>query len=332
MNFEQILTDLENKVYYPVYFLYGEEPYYIDAISHYIEENVLTETEQEFNKTVVYGKETDPMSIISYAKRFPMMANYQVVVIKEAQDIKEIEKLQPYVEKPLKSTLLVICYKYKKPDNRTVFAKTLKKNGVLFESKKLYENKIPDWIKGYLIKRGYTITPQACMLLSEHLGTELSRITNELGKLVINVPEGTEINGTHIEQNIGISKEFNIFELQKAIGTRNIVKANQIVRYFAANEKDNPLVKTLGILNNYFNKVLIYHQLKDKSRQNAASVLGVNPFFVNDYQITSRNYSMGKLEQIFSLMREYDLRSKGVNNASVTDGELLKELIFKIMH
>lgn len=332
MNFEQIIGDLKNKIYYPVYFIAGEEPYYIDEISDYIEGNVLTDIEKEFNQTVIYGRETDIQAIISYAKRYPMMANYQVVIVKEAQDVQKIEELISYLENPLDSTLLVINYKYKKIDKRKSFFKQIDKKGVLFESKKLYDNQIAGWINSYVRERGYDITPKASAMLTEFLGADLSKVVNEISKLILNIPDKATINDELVERNIGISKDFNIFELQNAIGTRNILKANQIANYFAANPKENPLVKTITILFGYFSKLMIYHQLKDKSRNNAASALSINPFFVKDYQVASRNYNFQKLTKIFSYLKEYDLKSKGVNNISTTDGELLKELLFKILH
>ena len=332
MNFEQILNDLKNKIYYPVYFLAGEESYYIDEISDYIEDNVLTDIEKEFNQTVIYGRETDVLSIISNAKRYPMMANYQVVIVKEAQNVLKIEELLSYIENPLDSTLLVINYKYKKVDKRKSFFKQVDKKGVLFESKKLYDNQIAGWINSYVRERGYDITPKASAMLTEFLGTDLSKVVNEITKLILNVPEKATINDELVERNIGISKDFNIFELQNAIGTRNILKANQIANYFAANPKENPLVKTTTILFGFFSKLMIYHQLKDKSRNSVASALSINPFFVKDYQVATKNYSLQKLSGIISLLKEYDLKSKGVNNISTTDGELLKELLFKILH
>ena len=332
MKFEQILNDLKNKIYYPIYFLGGEEAYYIDEISDYIEKNVLTDTEKEFNQSVIYGRDTDVATIVSNAKRFPMMANHQVVIIKEAQYVDKIEELLPYIENPLDSTLLIINYKYKKIDKRKTFFKRITKKGVLFESPKIYDNKIPAWITDYVRKLGYAITPKACIMLAEYLGTDLGKIVNEIGKLTLNVPVSAEINDVLIERNIGISKDFNIFELQNAIGKRDIFKANQIAGYFAANPKENPLIKTVTILYGYFSKLLIYQQLKDKSQNNAAAALSVHPFFVKDYQVAARNYNYAKLTRIISLLREYDLKSKGVNNISITDGELLKELLFKILH
>jgi DNA polymerase-3 subunit delta len=332
MKFEQIISDLKNKIYYPVYFLAGEEPYYIDTISDFIEDHVLSDVEKEFNQTVVYGRDTDVLSIISQAKRYPMMANYQVVIVKEAQNIQKIEELLAYIENPLTSTLLVINYKYKKVDKRKSFFKQVDKKGVLFESKKLYDNQVAGWINTYVEQKGFKITPKASAMLAEFLGTDLSKIVNEVNKLVLNVPESSEINDELVERNIGISKDFNIFELQNAIGSRNILKANQIINYFAANPKENPLVKTITLLNTFFSKVLIYHQLEDKSRNNAAAALSVNPFFVKDFQDAARQYSLGKLIRIIGYLREYDLKSKGVGNISTSDGELLKELLYKILH
>ncbi len=332
MTFEQILNDLKNKIYYPVYFLAGEESYYIDEISDYIEDHVLTDVEKEFNQTVIYGRETDVLSIISNAKRYPMMANYQVVIVKEAQDIKDIDELLPYIENPLDSTLLVINYKYKKIDKRKSFYKQVDKKGILFESKKLYDNKIAGWINNYVKEKGYDITPKASAMLTEFLGTNLSKVVNEISKLILNVPEKATINDELVERNIGISKDFNVFELQKAIGSKNVLKVNQIGNYFAANPKQTPLIKTVSILFGYFSKLMIYHQLTDKSRNSIASALSVNPFFVQDYQMAARNYSLQKLIKIIDLLKEYDLKSKGVNNISTSDGELLKELLFKILH
>lgn len=332
MNYNQILTDLRNKKYYPIYFLYGEEAFFIDQLSDYIEKNVLDDSQKEFDQTIIYGKDTDIAGIISQAKRFPMLGQYQVVIVKEAQEVKDIEELISYVKQPLNSTILVICYKYSKLDQRKLLAKTLQKVAVVFESKKLYDNNIPDWIKEQLAIRSYTIQPKANLLMAEFLGTDLSKITNEIEKLCINLAKGTEITPSHIEANIGISKDFNVFELQKALGDRNIVKANQIINYFAANQKDNPLVKVVALLYMYFSKTLIYQQLAKESDDKKAKALGVSVYFLKDYRLAAKNYSTEKLSRIISTLREYDLKSKGLNNVSATDGELMKEMIFKILH
>ncbi len=339
MTFDQIITDLQNKIYHPVYFLSGDEPYYIDEISDQIEAKVLSDTEKEFNQTIVYGRDTNIETIISYAKRFPMMANYQVVIVREAQDIKDIrrsasvlEKLDFYIKNPLKSTILVFCYKYHKIDKRKTIFKNIQKSGVLFVSAKLYDNKIPAWINNYLKQKGYSITPKAGFLLAEYIGSSIGKLVNEIGKVMINLPKGTTIDENIIEKNIGISKDFNIFELQSAFGKKDVFKTNQIVNNFAANPKDNPLVRTIASLYNYFTKVLLYHGIKDKSQKNVASVLSVHPYFVNEYIIAAKNYNANKLSTVISNLRTYDLKFKGVGNSSNSDGELLKELTYLILH
>ncbi len=332
MEFLDILSDLKSKKYKPVYFLSGEEPYFIDRISDFIEKKVLDESEREFNQTVLYGRDTDVGTIIGEAKRYPMMSDKMVVIVKEAQNIRNIEDLDSYVNNPLDSTLLVICYKYKTLDKRKTFSKTIAKKGVLLESKKLYENKIPDWIAGYLKEKKYSVTPKSSQLLTEYLGTDLGKIVNELDKLMINLPPGTEITPDHIQENIGISKDFNTFELNDALSKKNIVKANQIVNYFAANSKEHPIPVTIASLNSFFVKLLRYHFLEDKSKESAARALGVHPFFVGDYIGAAKNYPTAKIKSVISFLREYDLRSKGVDNASADEGELMKELIWKILH
>jgi len=334
ISFENILLDLKNKIYSQVYFLYGEESYFIDLISNYIEENVLTDTEKEFNQTIIYGKDIDIPTLISYARRFPMMSNYQVIIVKEAQNLDKIENLEPYILNPLETTILVLCYKYEKIDRRKTLFKNIEKKGILFESAKIYDNKIPDWISSYVRKMNYSISPKACFLLAEFLGNDISKVVNEISKLIINLSEKQEITEDDVEKNIGISKDYNVFELQKALGQKDVLKANQIINYFAANPRENPLVKVLPILFSFFSKILIYQSLPDKSKNNVASALSINPFFVMDYQQAAANYSAKKIISIISLLREYDLKAKGVdsNGTSFPDGELMKELIFKILH
>lgn len=332
MTFEQLIQNLKNQIYHPVYLLHGEEAYYIDLLSDYIEEHVLTDTEKEFNQTVLYGKDVDAPAIISYAKRYPMMANYQVLIIKEAQEINDLESLAPYIQEPLSSTLLVICYKYGKLDKRKSLAKSIEKNGVVFESPRIYDNKIPAWIEAYVSQQGYSITTKASYMLTEFLGNDLSKITNEIRKLIINIPTSAAIDEGLVEKYIGISKDFNVFELQKALGSKDFFKANQIITVFGSNPRENPLVKVIPILYSYFSKVLLYQHLQDKSRNNAAAALAVNPFFLKDYEVTARNYSPAKVKSIIGILSEYDLKSKGVDNVSATDGELMKEMIFRILH
>jgi DNA polymerase III subunit delta len=347
MEFNDIMSELKKKVYRPVYFLMGEEPYFIDMISDYIENNVLDESEKEFNQSVLYGRDITAAEVIGAAKRFPMMSEHQVVIIKEAQNIKDLvgkekegekskEKVklpfEAYLENPQKSTILVICYKYKTVDKRTSIAKIIDKNAALFDSKKIYDNKVPDWINNYLKGKEYSVSPKASALLTEYLGTNLSKVSNELDKLMINLPPKSEITVEHIQTNIGISKDYNVFELQTAVGFKEVLKANRIINFFSANEKEHPMVMTITSLYGYFCKMLTYHFLTDKSKTSVASALGVHPFFVGDYERAAKNFSVGKLKSIFGYLREYDLKSKGVDRGSASEGELLKELVFKIMH
>lgn len=331
MDHEDILKKLANKVYHPVYLLQGEESYYIDLISDYIEEHILDASEREFNLTILYGKDVNVPTIISHAKRYPMMSNYQVVIVKEAQAVDKIEALQPYVENPLKSTVLVLCYKYGKIDKRKAFPKVVEKLGVLYESPKIYPEKVPAWITQYLKKKNYGIQAKAAALMAESLGTNLSNVVNEINKMIINIPEGTEITALHVEQNIGISKDYNVFELTKALEQKNIPRANNILLHFSKNEKEFPMMMVGAMMYLSFTKILKYHYLKDKSANNVASELGINPYLVGDYARAAANYSPAKLVRIMSLLREYDMKSKGVDSLAGS-GELLKELVYKILH
>ena len=332
MTFEEIISNLKNKIYHPIYFLMGEEAYFIDKISDYITEHVLTEAEKGFNQTILYGKDLDPHLIISHARRFPMMANHQVIIVREAQNIKKIEELEAYVKNPLNSTILVINYKYKTLDKRKTFTKLLGQKGLLFESKKIYDNQLPTWIGSYLKTQNYTIAPQASAMLAEYLGTDLSKVANELDKLIISLPAGTQITPDHIERNIGISKEFNIFELQNALGERDLLRANRIINYFGANPSGNPVPVVISSLFSYFSKILNYHFLEDKSQNNVASVLQVHPFFVKAYVTAAKNYSIRKLVEIIAILREYDMKSKGFGNVSATSTDLQREMIYRILH
>ncbi len=330
---EEILSDLRKRIFKPVYFLAGEEPYYIDLITDYIEEHVLEEAEKSFNQAVYYGEDTTVTSIIETARRFPMMATHQVIIVKEAQSLKKIEDLLLYVEKPLLSTILVINYKYKIPDKRTKLYKVLENQGLYFESGKLRDYQVPAWIEKYLITRGIKIDPSASAMLTEYLGTDLHKIVNEIEKLIITLPAGKPVITTLlIEKNIGISKEYNNFELQKAVGEKNILKAGMIVKHFGNNQKDNPLTLSIASLFSYFTKLLTYHYLTDKSKNNVASVLKVNPYFVKDYEVSASKYNVTKTIQVISLLRTYDMKSKGFGDLSSEPGDLLKELIFRILH
>ncbi len=313
----------------PIYFLMGDEPYYIDRISQYIAENVLTEDERGFNQMVLYGRDTQVDEIIGNAKRFPMMAEHQVVIVKEAQHLsRTIENLVSYAENPQNSTVLVICYKYKKLDKRKKLYKTIQKHGELFESKKLYENQVAEWIRRTLAGKKYRISPKACVLLVEYLGTDLSKINNELDKLALVIKPNEEITPESIEEHIGISKDYNNFELKKAIGERNVKKASRIIDYFAQNPKDNPFVVTVTLLNTFFTQLLQYHGLNDHSPGNVSKVLGVNPYFVKEYTVAAKNYPMKTVSRIISSLRELDLKSKGVGANNMAQSDLLKELLF----
>ena len=333
MDYNQIIDDLKKKNYSPVYFLEGEEPYYLDQISHYILENVLTEEEKGFNQSILYGKDLTIDAIMTSAKRFPMMAERQVVVIREAQNIKNLEDLASYVENPMRSTVLVINHKYKSIDKRKRLYKALHKNGVYFESKPLYDSNIPGWITKYLKEKNLGIDPRAAQMVTDFVGSDLQRIVNELEKVTLSMVPGTTILPEDIEKNIGISKEFNMFEFQKALGKKDILKSNQIINYFIDNEKNNPLPVILGMLVGYFRKILVYHALENKTdRSQVAQKLGVNPYFINDYLDAARSYNLDKAIQIIAMMREYDLRSKGGRGGSTDNGNLLRELTFKILH
>jgi len=328
----QIVNAIKKGQISPIYFLYGEEAYFIDKISDFISDNVLTEEEKGFNQMVLYGRDVSIEDIVGNAKRYPMMAEKQVVIVKEAQHLsRTIENLCSYAENPQQSTVLVICYKYKKLDKRKKLHKIIKKNGVVFESKKLYENQVSDWLRKHLVSRGYTISHKAALLLVEYLGTDLGKISKELDKLKLVLPKQTEINPQHIEEHIGISKDYNNFELKRAIGDKDIVKATKIINYFAQNPKDNPFILTITLLHSFFTQLLQYHGLTDHSPKNVASALRINPYFVKEVQTAARNYPMKKVSGIISSLREMDLKGKGVGATPMKEADLLKELLYKIV-
>ncbi|GGC91406.1 DNA polymerase III subunit delta [Flavobacterium lutivivi] len=329
----KIINDIKTGNIKPIYFLMGEEPYYIDKLTEYIEENVLTDDEKGFNQMVIYGRDTTIDEIVSNAKRFPMMAERQVVIVKEAQELsRTIDQLEAYAENPQPTTVLVFAYKYKTLDKRKKLIKTLDKKGLVYESKKLYENQVGEWIRRVLKGRGYEIEPKAMMMLVEFLGNDLSRIANEINKLEIILPKGSKITPSHIEENIGFSKDFNVFEFRKAIGEKKQFKAYQIADYFAKNPKDNPLVMTTGLVFGFFSALLQYHGLKDKSPNNVARELKVSPYFVTDYISAAKNYPMKKVSSIIAALRELDVKSKGVGANSLSDSDLLKEILVKIFN
>lgn len=334
MTYEQILADIKKRVYYPIYFLMGEEPFFIDTISDELENTILGEAERSFDQVVIYGSDVDnAKEIMSQARAFPMMGDHLVIIVKEAQNVKDIESLADYLDKLPPTTILIINYKYKKLDKRRALAKYIDKKGVLFESKKLYDDNIPAWITKYLASKKYNITPKATQMLADFLGNDLHKVRNELEKLMVAVPATKRIDDADVEYNIGISKDFNIFELQKAIGSKNLVKATQIINYFGDNPNDNPIFMTIVVLYGYYTKLLKLHFSKDKSKNTLATVLGVNPFFVNDYLEAARNYSWVDCMNCIAVLREFDMKSKGYNSTSdVSQKELYREMLYKLVN
>lgn len=334
MEFKQLLEDISKQIYYPIYLLSGEEPYYIDLVADYIAEKVLTEDEQSFNQSIVYGKDTDVETVIQLSRRFPMMSNYQVIIVKEAQDLKKIEELHLYAENPLKSTILVICYKYKAFPKTTSFAKQVKKNGIIFDSPVIPEWKLGEWIRTFVKEKNYQIDADVSELLAEYLGSTLHKLVNELQKLMYLLPEGSKITKNDVEKNIGISKEYNVFELQRAFATKDSMKVQKILQSFASNPKEHPTEATLPVLYNFFKKVLLLYFIQDKSNESISTTLKISPtpFFIQQYVNAQKKYSAQKLVQIISLLREYDLKTKGVQVGADDRGDLMRELAFKILH
>lgn len=337
-DYNRIIADLKLKNYKPLYLLMGEEPYYIDQISQYIAGHVLTETERSFNQQIVYGKDITAPQLADMARRFPMMASHQVIIVREAQDVKKIELLEAYVRQPLASTILVLCYKGKTVDKRTTFYKLAAASGVVFETAKPYDSDMTGWITACLKEKKRTIDPKANAMLVEFLGADLTKITHEIDKLFTLLPEGcTHITAEHIEQNIGVSKDYNTFELNAAISQRDVLKANRILNHFAHDPGGYPMNLTITALFMEFARILKWHFLQRRhpgylADRDAAAVLGVHPFFVKDYRVAVQNYSLAKTLEVVSLLREYDMRSKGFDNGAASHGELLRELVFKIMH
>lgn len=334
MKFEQIITDIKNKIFLPVYFFHGEEPFFIDQLTSYIEKNALDDDVKEFNQTIVYGRDLTPKDVIDLARSFPMMGNYQLVIVKEAQALNKIEEIEIYLDAVLTTTILVFAYKYKKLDKRKSFYKKLdkSKDTVVFLSEKLRDYQIPDWIEKAAGLLGYSINPVAARLLSDYLGNDLGKIHNELEKLAINLEKGSLITENEIERNIGISKDFNVFEFQNALGRRDALKAQRIVQHFEANPKEHPLQMISVILHNFFMKVFIYHHIHTMKPREIAAELGVHPFFVKDYKMAANAFSPQKIKSIISQIRTLDLKSKGVGSTDANSYGELKQLVFKIIH
>ncbi len=337
MTYDQILQSVKKGDFAPVYLFHGPEAYYIDRLEAAVIEHALTEAERAFNQTIVYGKEVDHLAVVDAARRFPMMAQRQLVVIREAQEMRSLNDLLSYVEKPAPTTILVISYKHKKLPGNTKLGKSLKKSAVVFEAKPLYDNQVPGWISSYLKGKKYPINTDASDLLAEYLGTNLSKISNELDKMLLSVPPGTAINTKMVEDLVGISRDYNVFELQRAIGTGDIVKANRIVNYFSANPKAGPMVMAVGSLYNYFAKVYQLTELQARRAPESDILAAMNlrsNFFLREYRAAAQRYGRLQCEQVMALLREYDLKSKGVdfNLTGTPDGALLKELVYKLMH
>jgi DNA polymerase-3 subunit delta len=331
---DDILTELKNKKYRPIYYLMGEEAYYIDVISDFISENVLSETEKEFNFTVLYGRDIDIATIINAAKRYPMMSEYQIVIVKEAQAVRNIEDLSYYLQKPQKSTILVICHKHGILDRRKKLALEIEKAGVLFESKKMKDAQLPSFITTYLTQRNIDIDPKATAMLTDYVGSDLSRLAGELDKLIITLPAGhARITPKQVEQNTGISKDYNNFELRSALLDKDVWKANKIIKYFEEDPKSNPIQMTLSLLFGFFSNLMLTYYAPDKSEQGIAAMLDLKtPWQARDYLSAMKKYTGVKTMQIISEIRHADAKSKGVDNYSMTDGDILRELIFKILH
>lgn len=330
--YQSILHDLRSGHYAPLYLFDGEEPFFIDQLTDFIEENVLDEAGKAFDQVVLYGRDTDVLQVVDEAKRFPMMGDRRVVIVKEAQQLKKIEVLLDYVKNPQPQNMLVLVHKYKKMDGKKAITKLLRKQAVYLESKKLYDSQIPGWIDDHLKSMGYHINPKAAALLAEHVGSDLSRLNNEIEKLRVVIPASSNITSEQIEQNIGISKDYNNFELVSALAHKDVLKVNRIIKYFSQNSKNNPLVVTMSLLYSFFTKVMLVHAAQTNDPRKLASVLRVNPYFVKDYQLGARNYPMAKLAKIIHYLRQADVGSKGVQNVSTSDYDLMREMMFKILH
>jgi DNA polymerase-3 subunit delta len=334
---EVVLKDIRAKRYKPLYFLHGDEPFYIDSIGDALENKVIPDSEKGFNQFVLYGKDTDVAGVLSYARRYPFMAERQLILVKDANKLGGIEqkeqqaRLEDYALNPLSSTVLVLCY-HANADERKSFIKAFNTHGVVVQSKKLYDNKLPEWVASFCQSEGVKISPKAVQMIVDNIGNDLKRLTNEIRKIMVNLRVDQGIDAEAVERFVGISKEYNVFEFQKALATRDVLKANKIASYFSSNPKDNPLSPILIILYGFFSKVLLTHASKDKSERGLAAELGVNPFFVKDYHAAARNYSLPKAAYVIRCLRECDSRLKGLDGVSIPEGELLKELVFKIIH
>lgn len=335
---EDVLKDLKARKYAPVYFLHGEESYYIDLICDFIEQNALQEFEKGFNQMLMYGKDVQMGQIVNNARRFPMMAERQVIIVKEFQDLPDLRSdeahkiLQKYLENPSPTTILVLAHKHKLFDKRKTLYKSLEKNACVVETKKLYDNEIPKWIEKYIQEKGLSISPVATALLTEYVGSDLTRLAKEIDKIALNLGESKNIDEKAVKQFVGQSREYSVFDLQKALIEKDVLKANKIIFIFAQNPKENPIIPIIIILFQFFSKLLLVHQSSQKTTEHLTKLLGVNPFFVKDYQKAAQNYSLQKTIECIHLLRRADLQSKGVEAGSMQESDILKELIYKILH
>lgn len=331
MSLEKILNDLKKRQFKPVYWLEGEEEYFIDQVIYHAEHSILTEAEAGFNLTVFYGRDAAWPEVLNTCRKYPMFSELQVVILKEAQSMREIDRLESYIEKPLSSTLLFVAYKTKKLDGRTKLAKLLKDKAVLLTTKKLYDNELPEWTQGLVKSKGYGINHKALMLLIDHIGNDLSRLNNEVDKLILNLGGRKSITEDDIETFVGVSKEFNVFELQQAIAHKDLYKAMRIIQYFDANPKAAPLQLVFPSLYNFFSKVQLVYALPARDDRSVASALGVNGFFVKDYLQTATRYNLQEVEKILLLLHQYNLKGIGVDDAGSSDAMLMKEMVVKMI-
>jgi DNA polymerase-3 subunit delta len=335
---KKIWGDIRAGKYAPVYFLQGEETFYIDLISDYIEAHVLTEAEKGFNQVIVYGKDATMATILTHARRFPMMSERQVVIVKEAQEIQDLNKemgaklLLDYLTKQVPSTILVFCHKHKTLDKRRDLGKKIDQYAVTLNAKKLYENQLPDFVDEYLKEKKVKADDRAIQVLCEYVGNDLHRLANEIDKLIISLPAGTSISVAQVMNQVGVSKEYNIFELQKAILQRDSLLANKIVNYFESNTKKNPMIPVVAFLYSFFSKLLLATQVVDKSEKGLASELKVSPYAIRDYTLALRYYQLPKIVDNISALKDADLKLKGVNTGSTDDGQIFRELVWRIMN
>lgn len=330
MEYQDIIKDWKQQKFRPLYWLEGEEDFFIDQVVDYAEHKLLSEADKGFNLTVLYGKDTDWATVVNACRRYPMFAERQVVILKEAQSMRDLLKLEAYIEQPLESTVFVVAHKQGKIDGRSKMAKLVKDKGVILSTKKLYDNQLPSWAEAYVKSQGLAISEKACILLADHIGNDLSRIANEIDKLLVNLPQGKKIDENDIEKYVGISKEYNVFELQNALGQQDMPKVMRIIRYFSANPKAAPIQMVIPALYNYFSKINLLFGVKGGEKE-MASALGVHPFFLKDYTAAARKFGPGGTERAILLLHQYNLRSIGINDSGNEDGELMKEMVFRML-